>query len=224
MTEGLASLIASRIYDFFTILIIFAVSSLGFHGLLRFSLFWMISLMALAIALILLSFFYMGGLLKLSSKIVGWASRVWGRSAPRWTGWVQMKIHTMAEDFYAIQARRLFIPVTLTTLASWILSYWMFYAFIRSFGISVTFLEVIFGSTIAIVANVLPVSGIGNWGILEAGWAAGFLLVGLSKVDAITTGFAVHILLFITSGTTSFFSWITLKKHQSPSHFDPSGK
>ncbi len=73
----------------------------------------------------------------------------------------------------------------------------------------------VFGSTIAIIANVLPISGIGNWGVLEAGWAAGFILVGLSKVDAIATGFGVHILLFLTSAVVSFLGWITLKKRKA---------
>jgi uncharacterized membrane protein YbhN (UPF0104 family) len=159
-----------------------------------------------------LTFFYMSSLMKLFSKGLERISKWIGLSEKISFQWTQRKIHDVAEDFDAIKARRTYVPVTLASLASWILSYWMFYAFLRGFGISTTAMKVVFGSTIAIVANVLPISGLGNWGILEAGWAAGFMLVGLSKVEAIATGFGVHILLFLTSALMSFFCWMTLKK------------
>jgi glycosyltransferase 2 family protein len=218
MTEGLASLIASRIFDFFTILMIFFIASIGFHRLFNVNPFWMVILTAFFIGLTLLALFYMVALLRLSSRAVGKMSQWFNLSTHQSIRWFQQKIHDMAEDFLAIKAKQTYVAVTLATLASWIMSYWMFFAFLKSFRVSASFMDVVFGSTIAIIANVLPISGIGNWGVLEAGWAAGFILVGLSKVDAIATGFGVHILLFLTSAAVSFLGWITLKKHESPSH------
>ena len=212
MTEGLASLIASRIYDFFTILIIFFIAFLGFQSLFQINPFLMTFLVIILIGLTFLTFFYMSSLMKLFSKGLERISKWIGLSEKISFQWTQRKIHDVAEDFDAIKARRTYVPVTLASLASWILSYWMFYAFLKGFGISTSGMKVVFGSTIAIVANVLPISGLGNWGILEAGWAAGFMLVGLSKVEAIATGFGVHILLFLTSALMSFFCWMTLKK------------
>ena len=111
----------------------------------------------------------------------------------------------MAEDFDAIQARGTYVSVTLASLGSWVCSYWMFYAFLRGFGISSPIMKTVFGSTIAIIANVLPDQRLPRrWGILEAGSAAGFMLVGLSKVEAIATGLGVHVLLFVTSAIMSF--------------------
>ena len=212
MTEGLASLIASRIYDFFTILIIFFIAFLGFQSLFQINPFLMTFLVIVLIGLTFLTFFYMSSLMKLFSKGLEKSSQWIGLSEKKSFQWTQRKIHDVAEDFDAIKARRTYVPVTLASLASWILSYWMFYAFLKGFGISTSAMKVVFGSTIAIAANVLPISGLGNWGILEAGWAAGFMLVGLSKVEAIATGFGVHILLFLTSALMSFFCWMTLKK------------
>ena len=60
----------------------------------------------------------------------------------------------------------------------------MFYAFLRGFGVEISFLETTFGSTIAVIANALSISGIGNWGTLEAGWTAGFLLGGFPKGES----------------------------------------
>jgi uncharacterized membrane protein YbhN (UPF0104 family) len=128
--------------------------------------------------------------------------------------WIQRKIHEIAEDFYAIKARKTYFPVTVTSLVTWITIYWMFYAFLRGFGIEISFLKVVFGSTIAVLANALPISGIGNWGTLEIGWAAGFLMVGLSKEKAIATGFGVHIVVFVVCTMMAFISWVTLNLHR----------
>jgi len=179
----------------------------------------MILLTVFSIGLTFLAFFYMSNLLILCSEILKRTLEWLGLSHRKSVQWTLEKIHDMAKDFDAIQAKRTYLAVTLASLASWVFSYWMFYAFLKGFGISTSFMKAVFGSTIAIIVNVLPISGLGNWGILEAGWAAGFMLVGLSKVDAIATGFGVHILLFMTSAIMSLVCWITLRKRQSPSPF-----
>jgi len=127
----------------------------------------------------------------------------------------------MAEDFYAIKARRTYFPVSLTSLASWVMIFWSLYAYMKSFGMDIPFTKMLFGSTIGVIANALPVSGIGNWGTLEAGWAAGFLMVGLSKEKAVATGFGVHIIVFIVCAIISFFCWVTLRKQKNPSPSAP---
>lgn len=113
----------------------------------------------------------------------------------------------MAEDFYAIKARKTYYSVSLASLVSWVMIFFVCYAFLRGFGIELSFLKVVFGSTIAVIANALPISGLGNWGTLEAGWTAGFLIVGLPKEEAIATGFGVHILIFLVCALTAFFCW-----------------
>ncbi len=212
MTEGLASLIASRIYDFLTLLIFFFIAFIGFQSLFHVSPVLMILLIAFLTGLAFLAFFYIGGLLKLLSRGLGKASQWIGLSQHKSLQWSLGKIDDVADDFYAIKARRTYLPVTLASLTSWAFSYWMFYAFLRGFGISTSVMKVLFGSTIAIIGNILPISGLGNWGVLEAGWGAGFILVGLSKVEAIATGFGVHIFLFVTAALVGLPCWLTLKK------------
>jgi len=230
MTEGLASLIASRVYDFFTILVIFLVGSIGFQSLFKINVFLIILLVALLFGLIFFAFFYMSDLLQFLSNALGKISQRMGGKKSKPFQWTQRKIHEMAEDFYAIKAKRTYLPVTVTSLVAWIMAFWMFYALMKGFGVSATFSKVIFGSTVAIVANALPISGLGNWGILEAGWTAGFLLVGLTKVEAITTGLGVHIIIFVTAAIASLVCWITLtlpsnkQEQQSPSPNLPHGK
>ncbi len=212
ITEGLASLIASRVYDFFTLLLIFFCAFLGFQGVFSVNPILMIILITVLTGTTFLIFFHMSGLLKLFSKGVGKLSQRVGLSQRSFVQWSLGKIDAIAEDFYAIKARRTYLSVTMASMASWAFSYWMFYAFLRGFGISPPIMKVVIGSTVAIVANALPISGLGNWGVLEAGWAAGFILVGLSKVEAIATGFGAHIFIFLTAVIASSLCWIPFKR------------
>lgn len=210
LTEGMASLIASRVYDFFSILIVFLFASIGFQDFFRINLALVVLLFALLICATFLLFFHMSALLKLFSNFMGRISRLVGEKKRKPFHWVQGKIHEVSEDFYAIKAKRTYLPVAVTSLISWLAVFWAFYAFLRGFGINISFPKVVFGSTIAIVANAIPISGIGNWGTLEIGWAAGFLLVGLSKEKAIATGFGVHIAAFVICTIVAFFCWFNL--------------
>jgi hypothetical protein len=210
MTEGLASLIASRVYDFFIVLIVFLFTIIGFQGFLRMNPLFIILFSILLILAIMFAFFHMsvflGWVSILVEKISGWA----GLKDSKTLHWIQRKIHEMAEDFYAIKARKTYLRVSLASLGSWMMIFCFFYAFLRGFGVEVPLLKVVFGSTIAVIANALPISGLGNWGTLEAGWAAGFLIVGLSKEEAIATGLGVHILIFTISVVTAFICWVSL--------------
>jgi len=210
LTEGLASLIASRVYDFFTVLIIFIFASIGFQSFFKMNIFLIILLTALLMGLSLMVFFYMSSLLRLFSNGLGIMAKWTRLKNNKLLHWGQRKMNEVAEDLYAIQARRTYLPVTLTSLASWIMAFWMFYALLQGFGTPISFSKVIFASTIAVFANTLPISGLGNWGVLEAGWTAGFLLVGLSKEKAITTGFGVHIIIFIIGVIIGTICWVTL--------------
>jgi hypothetical protein len=210
MTEGLASLIASRVYDFFIVLIIFLFAIIGFQGFLQINLSLMILFAMLLTLFILLIFFYMSNFLRWSSFLIGKIAEWTGLRNSKALHWTQRKIHEMAEDFYAIKARKTYFSVSLASMGSWIMIFYVFYAYLRAFRIEVSFLKVVFGSTIAVIANALPISGLGNWGTLEAGWAAGFLIVGLSKEEAITTGFGVHILIFLVCAITALICWASL--------------
>jgi uncharacterized protein (TIRG00374 family) len=221
VTEGLASLIASRVYDFFIIMMILLFVTIGFQGLFKVNPYLPVFLITFLIGFIVFAFFYMSSFLSWFSNILGKISTWTGSRNVRFVLWVQRKMSEMAEDFYAIKARKTYFPVSLTSLASWVMIFWTFYAYMKGFGIEISFTKMIFGSTVGVIANALPISGIGNWGTLEAGWAAGFLMVGLSKEKAIATGFGVHIIIFIVCVIISFFCWVTFKKQKSPSPTAP---
>lgn len=217
ITEGLASLIAARVYDFFAILVIFLFSSLGFQNLFKVNLFVVLFLTLLLILFILVIFFYMDRLLILFSNLFGKIFKTIRKEESKTSLWVQKKIHQTSEDFSAIWAKKTYVAVALTTLGSWLMIFLTFEAFLLGFGVELSFLKMIFGSTVAVITNALPIGGIGNWGTHEAGWAVGFLMTGLPKEQAIATGLGVHILVLITCAFLGFVSWLTLKKRKAPS-------
>jgi len=216
LTEGLASLITGRIYDFFITFMMLLISAMGFPEILKIDV-WVAAMIAVAcVSVTFLTLFHM-------SRLSRWVSALFEKLSSRVRCkrrnpflWIRDKISHISADFNAIHSRRGYFPVTLLTTLSWLMAFWMFYAFLRGFGISISFLNVIFGASVALFVNALPISGLGNWGILEAGWAAGFLLVGLSKEKAIATGFGVHILIFVISGFFAVLCWTTWKQ-KSPS-------
>lgn len=210
VTEGMASLIASRVYDFFTILIISLVALIGTQSLFKINLALIIPFVVLLGLLTFLAFLYMNRLLRFLSNTLGGVFQWFGLEKNNPSQWCQKKIDEMADHFSAIKTKKAYFPITLMSLASWTMTIAMFYGFLRGFGVSISLWKVVFGSTVAIIANAFPVSGVGNWGILEAGWTAGFLVVGLSKVRAIATGLGVHIIMFLSSVVVAFFCWVTL--------------
>ncbi len=216
ITEGLASLVVSRVYDFFIILLVLLSVSIGYQTLFKVNPFFLIPVVIFLILLMVLVFFYIGLLLKWFSNTLG---KIFNRArrSTSFVPWIQGKMDQMAEDFDSIKARNTYLSVTLTSLASWAMIFLTFYAYMKGFGVDISSTKLILGSTIAVIGNALPVSGIGNWGTLEAGWLAGFLMVGLSKEKAITTGFGIHILIFIVCALISSFCWVTLRKQKNPS-------
>jgi hypothetical protein len=221
VTEGLASLIVSRVYDFVIILVVLLFVSIMFQGLFKLHPSLLILLVTLVIGFLVFGLFYMSSFLTWLSNGLGRISNWTGSRNARFVLWIQKKMSDMAEDFYAIKSRHTHFPVSLTSLASWIMIFCTFYAYMKGFGVDIPFTKMIFGSTVGVIANALPISGIGNWGTLEAGWAAGFLMVGLSKEKAIATGFGVHIMIFIVCAIISFFCWVTFKKQKNPSPAAP---
>ena len=116
MTEGLASLIASRIYDFFIVLMIFLFVSIGSQSFFDINPFLIILFTALLLVLMFLAFFYMGNLLRWFSNISGKIAK-WKKSRDiKSFLWIERKMNEIAEDFYAIKARKAYLPVGLISL------------------------------------------------------------------------------------------------------------
>lgn len=87
------------------------------------------------------------------------------------------------------------LPAMVLSAGVW-LGVFLFYGVLaRGFGLpeSVGLAEAAFGSSLAVVTNLLPINALAGFGTQEAGWAFGFGLLGIDRDLALSTGFGVHL-------------------------------
>jgi len=102
------------------------------------------------------------------------------------------------------------LQVAGVTLLLWLLTFAAFFVIMRAFTMPVGVAQTVLGSTAAVVTGFLPIGGIGSFGTLEAGWALGFLLVGLEREQAVASGFGVSLTTFSYAALLGLMGWIGL--------------
>lgn len=90
--------------------------------------------------------------------------------------------------------------LAVTTTLMWGTQFGVFYACMLAFGIDISFAQAMVGSGGGILSNLLPVNGLGSFGTLEAGWAAGLVATGVDASPAIASGLAMHLLVTCVAG------------------------
>jgi uncharacterized protein (TIRG00374 family) len=87
------------------------------------------------------------------------------------------------------------LPAALLSFGVW-LGVFAFYAILaRGFGLpaEIGFPEAAFGSSLAVMTNVLPLNALAGFGTQETGWVLGFGLLGVDGDLAFRTGVSVHL-------------------------------
>lgn len=74
---------------------------------------------------------------------------------------------------------------------------------LRTFDVNVSFGTMLVATSIANLAAVLPLSALGTFGALEAGWTAGFVALGVDATAAATSGLAVHLVIVAVNALAS---------------------
>jgi uncharacterized membrane protein YbhN (UPF0104 family) len=70
--------------------------------------------------------------------------------------------------------------------------------------------EVVLGSSLANLTQLLPISTLGNIGTLEAGWVFGFTLLGFDSYRMLTAGIVMHVIVILAAGVYGVLSWVGL--------------
>jgi hypothetical protein len=81
------------------------------------------------------------------------------------------------------------------TVLIWV-GIFVFYALLaRGFGLPerIGFGEAVFGSSLAVMSNILPLNAFAGFGTQETGWVLGFGILGIDRESAFATGLAVHL-------------------------------
>lgn len=121
------------------------------------------------------------------------------------------KIEMLLEEFAGINMKKKIPLAALTSLLVWLSLYAFSYTTILAFGVDIGFLAAVAGSTGAVLTNVLPINSFGSFGTMEAGWTGGFLFVGMSMQEAVTTGFGYHLINFFSALLIALICFVFIK-------------
>jgi len=193
-SEGLASLVVSRLLDLATLCLLLAVATLtlAVGGELPRS--WSAPLgLGLAVG---------AGTLFVLSARSDWlvvlftrTMRVLGLHSTRFGKGVEERAEKVAQALRAAGGGGRLIGAALLSLPLWLGVFTFFLVLARGFGLGDEFLGVegVFGSAWAVLANILPINGFAGAGTTELGWGVGFQAVGVEESLALSTGLSVHI-------------------------------
>ena len=209
ISKGLHILLVTRIFDFIVVAAFFVCSLVMYYGRKT-----SVSLAALGLVFLaasVVSLFYLKWLVIFADRLFRWLVaklRLENRRVVRKIG---EKIEPVVEEFSSFEAARFIPGLAVTSILVWGALYAFSYVTIHAFGVDVSFLQSVAGSTGGVLTNVLPINSFGSFGTMEAGWTGGFVLVGMSAQDAITTGFGNHIVNFVASAVIALGCFIVLR-------------
>ncbi|MES1026053.1 lysylphosphatidylglycerol synthase transmembrane domain-containing protein [Gloeocapsa sp. BRSZ] len=201
--SSVASLLLTRIHDALALgtIVCLGIGLAVIQG--RIASDWLIYLIVvlLAIALVI-------GLLTLLIKQNHQLARNWKSSK------LFLKLKTLIKNFYdeLLIYRQLSLHLKLFSysILLWLIIFVLFWVVLQSLGFSLSLSEVILGSSLANLTQLLPVSTLGNIGTLEAGWVFGFTLLGYDSYHTLTAGIVMHIIVILIAGIYGVLSWVGL--------------
>jgi uncharacterized membrane protein YbhN (UPF0104 family) len=194
--DGLASLIVSRLFDLAALLACMALVTLcvacGEHW--RAPMWTAVALTlalafaaALSLALTSRSELLLCPLLSLA-RLTGFARTAPGRRLEHHASALQDALRVAGHG-------RLRAGALALSFAVWLLIFAFYGVLAQGFGLpeGVGFLHAAFGSSAAVLMNLLPVNSLAGFGTQEAGWVLGFRMVGVAPEAALPGGVGVHL-------------------------------
>jgi len=193
-SAGLAALLVSRLLDLATLCLLLALATLQVlltRSVLPGWFYALAALLALCSALLLFLSARGDALVRLASAV----ARALG--AARWKLGLQLlsRAEELGGALRQAPAGRVLWIAAAQSLAMWI-GIFLFYAILarglgmpRELGLS----EYAFGSSLAVLTNLLPINSFAGFGTQEGGWVVGFLLLGVPRDLALSSGLGVHL-------------------------------
>jgi uncharacterized membrane protein YbhN (UPF0104 family) len=110
---------------------------------------------------------------------------------------------------------RVLWQATALTVVQWLVSFAFVFVIALAARLEVTPAQAVLGGVGTTVGSMLPVPGIGTFGGLEAGWAAGFALVGVPTEEAIASAFSFSVVSLGYSIVTAAAGWAILARRRN---------
>ena len=104
------------------------------------------------------------------------------------------------------------------SLLAWAGVWGLCVALIRSMSLDWPAGAVLLAVVGASLAAAVPINAVGNFGTLEAGWAASLAATGASAADALASGFAVHLWSLLFSAVLGALAafWLVARRSMTP--------
>ncbi len=83
-----------------------------------------------------------------------------------------------------------------------------------------SFPEAVFGSSLAMLANLLPINGAAGAGTQELGWVTGFKILGVEQSRAFAVGLAVHFVQLFNVVSVGMFAHFVMRRMDRPDRLD----
>ena len=118
-------------------------------------------------------------------------------------------LYSLVHSFHQEHTRPKLAMLFVTSVLLWISQFLMIY-FIFWGVLPVSGWYILIGSLFPILSTVLPIQGIAGFGSIEATWALGFVMLGVTKEAAIATGFVFHFVIiayFAVLGLVGWWGW-----------------
>lgn len=143
------------------------------------------------------------------SRLARLLAERWRGSRPRWSARLDHAAQTLAA--LRTVSRRAFGAAAVWTLLLWLTTFAGCWTTMAAMGVPVEPAAVVVGSTAAILASVIPIGGIGSFGTLEGGWAAGFVLVGVAPPQAVASALVLSGATFALAMAGAGLAWLRLR-------------
>lgn len=219
--EALGTLIIARIFDFIIITIFFLLLFLCIENLAPgFTILVVIGIIFLVAMVVLLA-----GLLFCGDAIlirIKKCSEYLNFEKIQPGTWITKKSEETIACFNIYKAGTIHthLSVIVLSLGIWAFSYLLFYLLAVSMHIELGIIPILFASSFAVFSTVLPIQGIGGFGTMEAGWALGFIAVGLEKDIAINTGFGFHLIVLLYTVLLGVFGYLSMYRSRKEKQRD----
>lgn len=206
LATGSLTLVVVRLYELVSIALLSVVSLLVVGGELSPAMRQLLWGGAIGAGVgFLLLFRYLGGMIRLAGGVAAAVLAACGAKGREAGVRVREGADRMDREIEGFDRMQKYVLLPATSLAVTCLTYVLFYFAMVFMGIDIGFFKNMLASLGELVTTFLP-NSLGSFGTMEAGWAAGYALCGVSKADAIASGFIMHGIIILAGALFSAVS------------------
>jgi uncharacterized protein (TIRG00374 family) len=131
----------------------------------------------------------------------------WGDLGLRWSA----RLGRVRAGLDAARGRPLRLAgAAIACIASWAFQWTLAWWLLAAMGFRWPAWDVVAGSAVASLSNLLPINLVANIGTLEAGWTATFAALGIPVDVAAATGLATHLWALVIAAAFGAIGWLLL--------------